>query len=148
MSSAIGLPAQDFDLTVGLVTLVLCVPVWGVAVAAIFGVIAAIHYLLVLAKMLLNRSLSEVVVAFGQCIGAFVCAFLSIYGFEYVTRHHREADPAIRLVAYFVDYQPAPKYPGIGAQERVRLHENGIISVAVPVDDGGIEIRQRMFDPR
>jgi hypothetical protein len=53
--------------------------------------------------------------------------------------------PAVRWIAFFSDYQIAPGYPGVHVGERVRLHENGVISFPV-IEDGMLSIRTRRYD--
>jgi len=38
--------------------------------------------------------------------------------------------PIIRLLAYYLDYYEVPLYPNLKANEKVRLHSNGVVSYA------------------
>jgi hypothetical protein len=38
--------------------------------------------------------------------------------------------PLVRKMAYYADYQSIPAYPGVRGNERVHLHENGVVSYA------------------
>lgn len=145
VSSALGLPPQDFDVTVGLLTLVFYVPIWSLIVSFVVGVVAVLLYMGGLLIGVFQRPFSESVKLFGQAGGAFAICFYSSTIFDFAQSNQESIHPFIKWVALYGDFQTAPLYPGIGPQERVRLHENGVISSA-SVENNTVVVRVKRYE--
>ena len=145
VSSALGLPPQDFDLTVSLLTLAFYIPVWSLVVSIAVGVVALFLYLTGLLIGIFRRPFSESAKLFGQAAGALAICFYSSTIFGFANSHQESLHPIIKWVALFADYQAAPSYPGINPTERIRFHENGVVSSAA-IQDNTVIIRVRQLE--
>jgi hypothetical protein len=67
-----------------------------------------------------------------HAFGALAVAVLLVWPFEAASKYLHDKE-FVRLVAYAADFHEAASYPGVLPKERVRLHENGIVSSAVIV---------------
>ncbi len=146
VSSALGLPAHDFDLTVAFFALVLYLPAWALIVYLLLAPI----YLVGVPALVLSSSFrarlehSVFWIGLAHLAGA---AGLSLYAwsfFNWAAEDKPSLHSTIVTVAALVDYQPAKDYPGIGPKERVRLHENGIVS-SVEFTKEGVVLRVRQL---
>jgi hypothetical protein len=146
VSMALGLPAQDFDLTVSFVSLVLFIPVWSALSAVILLTLLLIFELKVFLKIINRSPAVDVFKALAHFAGAGVTCWMAITIFEFTLNHEQDFYQPIRWLAYYFDYQPAQKYPRVLNNERVRLHENGVISVATS-NNGKIEILIHHYSP-
>lgn len=142
------LPPQSFDVTVGLLT-VLLIPIGWAAVAA--SILILVFVMSVFAAMTsqvfrplvamfaltptgwLARSLEKVEAtersAFNHGMGAFVSAavitlLVGSYASAVLNRD------VVRLAAYGLDFSYADKYPGIEPGRRIRLLDNGYVAYA------------------
>jgi hypothetical protein len=169
-AEALGLPPQDFDLTVAVLTLELYPSLWVLACAfamlLMFAGLLALSCISSLASWPLliraylfvirapadqswqavsrrqNRFVTRTAFhAFGAALIASGAAVL----WDWHTRFLMSHPDLIRWVAYFVDYHRAPLYPSIDIHARLRLHENGVVSYAVP-RDGGVRIIVKRMD--
>lgn len=145
VAAALGLPPQDFDMTVNFLTLAMYVPVWSVVVCLLVGVFAFFLYGYGLLVGLFEEGFSKCFKLFGQAAGAFAICFFSAKTFQLAADNQELLYSAIRWTAYFADFQGAVAYPGVGAAERVRLHENGIVSTAT-VNGFEVSIRVRKHE--
>lgn len=145
VSSALGLPPQDFDVTVGLLTFVFYVPIWSLIVSFVVGIVALLLYLGGLSIGLFQRPFRESVKLFGQAAGALAICFYSSAIFDFAQSNQESLHPFIKWVALYGDFQTAPLYPGVGPQERVRLHENGVISSA-SVENNTVVVRVKRYE--
>lgn len=157
VASALGLPPQDFDMTVSIFAVELYPALWlltmtcvGMLVSAIFLMSAGLctlskHPLLNDALLLGTRFLAPdsttrafiesgrdrfFIRALGHYLGSLVIALCAAYAFDVHAQFLREHLQLIRWVAYATDFQFAPNYPGIDGGKKVRLHENGVVSYA------------------
>lgn len=145
VASSLGLPPQDFDLTVSFVVIALYIPVWSIVASLFLGGAALVFEIFGLMGMIAPQSFGSTVKFFAHMSGALVLCFFFGRTFEYVVEHERYLYPLIKRVAFISDFQPAAKYPGIGDNERIRLHENGVISFA-QIQDGEVQIVVRTID--
>lgn len=145
VAAAIGLPPQDFDLTVGLLTLVFYIPAWSIVVSFAVGVVAFLLYIAGLFIGLLKRPFKETAKLFGQAAGAVAIGIYSSAIFDFANSHQDSLYPLVKWVALFADFQSAPSYPGVSPTERIRLHENGVISSAT-VQDKTVIIQVRKYE--
>lgn len=141
VADALQLPPHDFDLTVAILALLYYIPLW-LAFAAVITVVLAL--LGVVAGLLLHvpiqllkpvapsvsawENLPKRLLLHGAAamIFATVCGLLAgLFRAPETVLH-----PFARLIAYAADYFPAAAYPGIPDGQKVRLHENGVVSVA------------------
>jgi len=158
VAEALRLPPQDFDMTVGIWTLVLYLPVWLFVIAFLtflFYAIALVCFLVFIiceqivgiaadflsALQLLHAASCALVSfrrrllglgnkVFGHAIGAAAVSLIAMYIWAWFFAGIRSLGPLIRWVAYCADFQEASLYPGVEAKRRFRLHENGVVSYA------------------
>lgn len=145
VGASLRLPPQDFDLTVGFVTLVFYIPAWSIAVSIFLGGIAVLFELIGMLSMVIIKSSSGVAKCFAHMAGAFAICYFSICVYQFAMENEKSLHPMVKWIAFFGDFQPAPLYPGVYEGERIRLHENGVISVA-DIKNGTIEIRVRQYE--
>lgn len=145
VASAIGLPPQDFEVSVGLIALVYYVPTWAMFVSILVGIFAFFLYLIGLFIGTVNRPFKETVKLLGHAAGALAICFYSFYVFDFAYKNEKSLYPFVRWVALLGDFQRVVAYPGFGATERIRLHENGVISVAT-VENNTVVIRVRVYE--
>lgn len=146
VASALGLPPQDFDITVSLVAIAFYVPAWSLVVSILGGAIAFILYAYGLLIGLLRRPFGESAKLFGHSAGALAICFYSGAVFDFSSKHEKSLHPLVKWVALFSDFQNAKLYPGVAANERVRLHENGVVSSA-SVENNTVVIHVRKYEP-
>lgn len=130
VSSAIGLPPQDFDLTVGFMAFAFYIPAWSIVASVLLGIFAIILELIWLISMVTELSSRSKMKVLANMFGAIAVCSYSGNIYNLVSKNEKSLYPLVKWVAFLSDFQAAPLYPGIGKDERVRLHENGIISVA------------------
>lgn len=146
VAAAIGLPPQDFELSVGFVALVMyplgwCL-VFAIPVALLVLAFQLAAFLQGMLGGLRNRTAASLS---GHCLGTFALLMAMAIVAEGYSTVQKHIHPAVRWIAFFSDYQIAPAYPGIHVGERVRLHENGVISFPV-IENGMLAIRTRKYD--
>nr|CBA30127.1 hypothetical protein Csp_C21990 [Curvibacter putative symbiont of Hydra magnipapillata] len=145
VASSLGLPPQDFDMTVAAISLASYIPAWSLVISLVLGVTAVTLEIAGFFAMLARHSFGTVAKLFARMFGAIaICAISGdICGFA--MKNETLLHPAARWIAYFCDFQPAARYPGIAEGERIRLHENGVISVA-EIQGGEIRIQVRKYE--
>jgi hypothetical protein len=149
VADAIGLPPQDFDLTVTAAMLI-SVPLVMIATTSIvLAALALKEYLWAILKAFKKSTLSESFRDSTNHLARFAGAFGLLYFFSMLGSIGSYSSPyaleLLRYVAYIADYQQAPLYPTINKTERIRLHENGVISTAKIVD-GRVQISVRRLE--
>jgi hypothetical protein len=132
VSKALGLPAQDFDLTVNFIVLLMYLPAWGLILAVLLTPTFIVGFPMMLWALCANKEQHERRVATGvaHLMGAMGVAIYAAQLFQYAAESTAAVRSVVRVVAAFADYQPAVSYPGIKPGDRIRLHENGIVSSA------------------
>lgn len=145
VASALGLPPQDFDVSVSFIALVFYIPAWSMVVSILVGISAFFLYFIGLLIGVFNRPFRETVKLFGHAAGALAICIYSSSVFDFANKNEKSLHPLVRWVALFGDFQSAEAYPGVGATERIRLHENGVISVAT-VENNAVVIRVRKYE--
>jgi hypothetical protein len=130
VSTALGLPAQDFDLTVGFLAVFLYLPSWVLVVSAVLLFSYVITVPGLLWSVTMGREVQErrFFIGAAHLIGA---GGLAVYGwtfFGWAAEDKPALHSTILTLAAIVDYQPVAAYPGLKPGERVRLHENGVVS--------------------
>lgn len=156
VSDAIELPAQDFELTVSAVALLIYLPTW-LLISVSFSLLIYVISLLFVAFTTIVISLipatlgtiygnshrkqgrmvrhlnSKVLRVLLNGTGAAVWAVATASLFDYFsesTFSNPQVRNLIRHIAYIADFQPSGQFPGLPCDERVRLHENGVVSLA------------------
>lgn len=152
VAESLGLPPQDFDVTVGITAIAIYPIIWLMAFCFIAFVIQVLLLLLLLVtsigRMLvdLNKNILGVkrtefdeflewfikpgLYSFGRIFGMAFVAFLSLGLAEFYHRSLSSYQNTVRLVAYHSDYHQLLSYPGVDRVKRARIHENGVVSYA------------------
>ncbi|TPG75497.1 hypothetical protein [Pseudomonas mandelii] len=157
VSEVMGLPGQDFDATVAILSLCIYPALWFFVVALICSGIGLIHLFIFLAIRLTMLPVVDDMVRFmgtviknerlrhfiftertinsyfslAQWGGATATALLLGQCFDKAGAEIANNDQIIKSIAYYTDYQIAGNYPGIIKHLRYRLHENGVVSYAI-----------------
>lgn len=145
VASALGLPPQDFEMSVSFITFLFYIPAWSIVVSILVGVFTFILYIIGLIIGAFHRPLKESAKLFGHAAGSLAICIYSPAVFDFANKNEKSLHPLVRSVALFGDFQSAEAYPGIGATERIRLHANGVISVAT-VENNTVVIRVRKYE--
>lgn len=145
VASSLGLPPQDFDMTIGVISIIAYIPAWSIVISIVLGVGAIILELVSFGAMFGSRSLGTVATFFARMFGALAICFISSSFYDFAMKNEKSLHPLVKWVAFFCDFQPAPRYPGVAEGERIRLHENGVISVA-QVQNGEIILLVRKYE--
>jgi hypothetical protein len=144
VAEALGLPPQDFDMTVAACTLIFYIPVWLVLFSLLAGIICVILIVfsflvsipssLVLVSMLFPEFIAKqqrrAFRSFTNALGArgAVGAIALVEG--QLPAFTKRIEPVIRGIAYVADFQEVSVYPGVDTNRKLRLHENGVVSYA------------------
>jgi hypothetical protein len=157
VAKSLGLPPQDFDVTVGFLALELY-PVMWLLVISIISLLLYV-FLLIIAVLCSFTSyplFNELTIFFSKAfspsskvryfvehgrekimsryffhaIGAAIVAICGGAVWDWHSRFILQHPQPIRWVAYLADYQPSILYPGVSKTTRLRLHENGVVSYA------------------
>jgi hypothetical protein len=141
---SLGLPPQDFNLTFGLVSLALY-PVVALMITSIILLVVSLYYLIaLLVDGYKNRPLKTLVLKFCHLLGSLGLVFLISFIPAYIGKKENELGSLIKWFAYISDYQVLKNYPKLPSETRVRLHENGVYSVAKSVN-GQVQIEVKEF---
>jgi hypothetical protein len=148
VAAALALPPQDFAVTVNLFTLIFYVPVWAAGgafvllgpflVSALVVTIGSTLSLIVdtwadyskFLKVIKDKLHKNITKFSGHVVGIAVISIFLTNSFGFVIQNQKYLFPYARLLAYAFDYQNISAYPCIQKGSRVRLHENGVISIA------------------
>lgn len=145
--ASLGLPAEDFGLTLHLLVLLCYIPAAMVVTILLFFIV----YLLL--SVLLTLKMSR------DIVYSFIYPFLVLCGlkkreemvkkdnrmflhffafgvtsillasvFSFIVKYQSLLYPSIRYIAYFTDYQYIYNYPQIDKNKKIKLHANGIVS--------------------
>jgi hypothetical protein len=158
VAEALGLPPQDFDVTVGLCVLLFYPLLWLIAFELIVLPFAFTHFVasflcsLTISSFLINELIMLIAKLFSvgsrprlfleqkrtkfvwrgfmHMFGMMGLAFgIALFGQCY-SPATRTLKPIVRAVVYFADFQQVSLYPGVDVNRRLRLHENGVVSYA------------------
>lgn len=156
VAKALGLPPQDFEMTVSIWTVAVYPAVWIVFMSLLTLCIFAASMLAYFVVYLSSFPLITEVIDFlahllpssvgnrlktenrrkvgtrylAHIAGSAMLVIASAAILKACTSLQEYCLPAIPWIAYVADYQEAPAYPGIPNNQRVRLHENGVVSYA------------------
>lgn len=142
VASAIGLPPQDFDIAVSCMVVIFYLPALAVLVGFGAGLFTIGFELYAFFRMVARAPVMDVAKAFAHMAGALITCFLLTTFSSFFTENERVFHPLVKRFAFLGDFQPAPLYPGVLPDERIRLHENGVISTA-KIDNDGVKITVR-----
>jgi len=148
VESALKLPPQDFFITFSFFALIFYIPVFLLGLACIFAVLMMATSVLIfwetirtqtenIFRLFLinikNRVADNKLNIFCH-FGALLFIFATLnFGSSFVFENSNKMIPFARSYAYQFDYHTVDTqfYPCIKKSERIRLHENGLISVAI-----------------
>jgi hypothetical protein len=157
VAEALGLPPQDFDVTVAFCVLLFYPPLWLIVFEVFTLLFAIIRFIaaalcsfttyfpinvlvLLIAKLFpagsgprlfLERDIGKFVWrGFVHIIGVMGIVFGITLFWQWYSPATRSLKPIVRAVAYFADFQQVSLYPGVDVNRRLRLHENGVVSYA------------------
>lgn len=159
VSKALGLPPQDFEITVHIFAVELYPALWFLLLSVALFAVSLILFLLtvlcmmssypfindmlLLASKLLSsqskmRSFIEsgrdrfISRAFGHVMGAIFVALAAGGVWDLHARFLLDNPNIIRWAAYATDFYQSKNFPGVDSSKKLRLHENGVVSYAEP----------------
>jgi len=125
IAGATGLPPREFGLTVSALTFMLYVPV-----SLLFTGLALMVFVIVLQTVaIFQEHLYWRYV--GLVVGAFALASGLVGVAQWGIGNERVFYPLARQIAYVSDFQPAPNYLGVAADEKIYALDNELVAVAV-----------------
>ncbi|HHA2518627.1 TPA: hypothetical protein ACOENQ_003732 [Stenotrophomonas maltophilia] len=156
MTSATGLPGQDFVMATGALALPLYIFVWLTLAMLLVG-LATVVWQITLGLVALGVPLLAMLIpSVGRRVKsrlegkknialARLLGVVGLFGGLLVSSQQlRDFQPELERVglwiAYYGDYQAADKYPGLPADDRTLMHANGVYSVARRQPGGVISI--------
>lgn len=143
LTSATGLPGQDFDWAVAMLSLLLYIPAAIAATSVILGTIAVVGQLWLYVQLFATRGGNKEVWWLAcNVAGAFAALFFVLSAIEQYEKNRHLLDPLAIYLAYAGDYQPVRSYPGIAPGTFVVFHENGVVSMLNPEGDPKITVRK------
>lgn len=131
VAAVLQLPPQDFDIAVSLMSLLTYLVLWWLVIASLACVIGLT--LLVKGFFSTKRGLNQLWLL-STAAGAIAFGVTAALALQDGIDRRGVVTPLIEWTAYWGDYHRVERYPGAEGGERVRLHENGIVSVARVVD--------------
>lgn len=146
VSRAMGLPAQDFDLTVGFFSLLFYLPAWCLILSVALAPALLLVTPIALGSLMFRKDDKRAGSLMAHMVGAFGVALYASQFFQWSTTDKPLIHTAVRLVAAIADYQPAASYPGVKAGQRVRLHENGVMS-AISIEANEVKVVVGRWEP-
>ena len=159
ISNALGLPPQDFEITVRIFAVELYPALWLILLSfsllvaslilllltalCIVSTYPIFNDLLLLASKFLSaqskmRSFIEsgrdqfISRALGHVMGAIFVSLAAAVVWDLHSKFLLDNSAIIRWVAYATDFHQSKSYPGVDSTKKLRLHENGVVSYAEP----------------
>ncbi|HAV4457065.1 TPA: hypothetical protein JIR19_07490 [Acinetobacter baumannii] len=146
---SLGLPAEDFSLTLHLLTLICYIPAGIIVTIIIFFTVYLIIFLFLMLIILKNSIYygfihTFLVIAdkaniddkpkinhkiFLHFFSFSITCLLLINSLSFTFKHQIFFYPSIRYIAYIVDYQYLYNYPNIDKDKKVKLHANNYFSI-------------------
>ncbi|WP_434030646.1 hypothetical protein [[Pseudomonas] boreopolis] len=146
MTSATGLPGQDYTIATSALSLLLYPLAWlwvvtvavGVALLtweiAIFGLLLLHVLLRQLAPLIGERFFKRIGAGLPKHVARLLGGIGLMFGFALVEDGVKNLRPSAeslgRWIAYYGDYQPTSQFPGVQPGTRVLMHANGVYSIA------------------
>ncbi|WP_460169752.1 hypothetical protein [Campylobacter concisus] len=155
IADTFGLPVKDFGMTSEMLTLVLYLPILFLLLSIVCIVVYVVQivciFLLeipsvksILVKFFPNSNLSSMAILariIALCIISGILWYVGL-AFLFIVQDEKGFVKAkmMPFLAYWCDYQIMPKYPNLQENQRVILHDNGVVSYVKYNDQGKIEI--------
>lgn len=141
LTSATGLPGQDFDWAVAMLSVLLYIPAAIAATSVILGTYAVAGQLWLYAQLITTGGGNQQVWRLAcNVAGAFAALFFVLGAIQQYEKNRHLLNPLAIYFAYAGDYQPVRSYPGIAPGTLVVFHENGVVSMLNPEGDPRITI--------
>lgn len=130
VATALGLPAQDFDLTVNFLTMLFYIPAAVVVVLFAATVAAAFFQVRLVGSALRGGSFLDGLKESAHFAGVIAFLICTVSAYDLAMKNQFLLHPLAKWIAFQCDYEFLPKYPAIDHNAKVRLHENGVVSQA------------------
>lgn len=142
LTSATGLPGQDFDWAVSMLSVLLYIPAAIAATSVVLGPFAIFGQVVLFVGLIGTRGGNRDLWRLGcHVAGAIAGLFLGILADEIYKENRHLLNPLAVSLAAAGDYQAVNSYPGIIPGTFVVFHENGVVSAYDP-KGGRITIRK------
>ena len=156
IAETIYLPVRDFDFTLKILTSIFYIPI-AIYLSCIFLIVMA--FLAMIVGMIIDMVSSNLakfkhkyelqLIHFCRIAGIFLIASIAHSVSSSVIIYSISSNPlvskTIKYIAFYGDYQLMKNYPDAKEEERIILHENGVISSASQ-DNDEIVIKIRKFE--
>lgn len=147
VAAALGLPPQDFDITVTFIAFVMYIPTWALIISCIMGILGFSISIFGTFFTAINLPASDVATTLSRGFGALAICMYALGTFEFLNKNQEALYPVARWIAWLGDFHHIHAYPGVKSNERVRLLENGIVSIAT-VDHNAVVIHARNYEDK
>jgi hypothetical protein len=148
IAHALGFPPHDFGFTLSIVTLIIYPLIWLVLVNLLLGLAALVFQLLGFFKLVTRGKFGSEIDSFKHMMGAIGLLSLLAFASERLSPSESFVSASIKRIAFLSDYHVLSGYPGIPSNERVRLHENGVVSIAKTNSSGEVSITSIKFSEK
>ena len=123
----------------------LYIPIWGFFAAALLIVVSLPLLLIECVRTMPFPRTTDSKQRTDNVLGAVALSVVLLVLLSTIVPSPVAKASSVRWLVYTTDYYVLANYPGVRPDERVRLHENGIVSYALP-NAGDIEIRVRKLE--
>lgn len=142
VASTMGLPPTDFDSTIALLTFIYCIPsilIVTSTLLALIGIGVWCVYILRFGFLIFKDRFMESF-SFFHVMGLILTLGLLGEACNVFFAYEQESSEWVKSLAYSSDYYQIPNYmsqfPGVNSQEKVHLHDNGVLSKMVKTEHG------------
>jgi hypothetical protein len=125
VASALGLPAQDFDLTISFLTVLFYIPAATLVLSVVTGAAALLFQLRMMVSSL-KYSLEQA----AHFLGAVALMISLSMVYSLVMKNQFALYPMTKRIDFDFDYELIPNYPAVEHDKKIRLHKNGVVSQA------------------
>lgn len=144
VAAALGLPPQDFDIAVAFIAFAMYIPTWALVISCVLGILGFLLSLFGTFFTAVYLPARDVAKTLARGAGAFAICMYTYAAFDFVNKNQEALYPVAKWAAWLGDFHSVPAYPGIKDNERVRLLENGVVSI-VTIEHNTVVIRTRMY---
>ncbi|EKU57375.1 hypothetical protein ACINWC323_3619 [Acinetobacter sp. WC-323] len=142
VASTMGLPPTDFDATIALLTFIYCIPsilIVTSTLLALIGIGVWCVYILRFGFLIFKDRFMESFSLF-HVLGLMITIGLMGEAYKVFFVYEQRSSELVKSLAYSSDYYQIPNYmsqfPELNSQDKVHLHDNGVISKMVKTEHG------------
>lgn len=129
LTQATGLPGQDFDWAVSMLTLLLYIPAWISVGAVVLGIVALVGQLWMFAQLLVAPRSKGTWRTMCRVGGIAAGSLFLAHASDVYQRHQGALKPVALFLAVTGDYQRVQAHPSLPAGTLAKFHGDGVVSV-------------------